>query len=99
MKKLMILASLVLLLISCSEPIVTAEYKVEEQIARETFYGGRQITFRGTAYDNYVVFDDNKQCPHSSYSFRTFKPFRGAKINKGDICIHCHKSWSLHKDK
>ena len=29
----MIIASLVVLLISCSEPTVTAEYRIEEQIA------------------------------------------------------------------
>ena len=95
----LILASLTTMLLSCSELTVTAEYKIEDQIYRETLYGGRQITFRGSAYDNYVGFDDNKQCPNSTYSFRTLKPFSGAKINKGDICSHCHKSWSLHENK
>lgn len=92
----MIFASLATMLLSCSEPTVTAEYKIEDQIYRETLYGGRQITFRGLVRDIYVVFDDNKQCLNSACSFGIFRPFIGTKINKGDICSYCYKSWNLY---
>ena len=99
MKKLTFIGSLLFILIGCSEPTVTAEYRIEEQISRETQFGGRQVTFRGSAKDNYVVFDGNKQCPHSpGHAFRTYKPFRGAKINSGDHCAYCGYTWTLHKD-
>lgn len=63
---------------------------------------GSEIAFKGTNPDAYLEFDENKRCPfNESESFRTYKPYRNAPINRGDLCarIGCGLSWSNHKNK
>ena len=88
----------VIILAACSEPTVTREEHFATTVDQEYQTLGYQVSFKANPGDRYIVYDDNKECPHIKGSpFRTTKPYRGAPINEGDKCTRCGKSWSLHK--
>ena len=90
----------VFVLASCSEPKVTRVEDFEQQVRGERNVLGYQVSFKANPGDKYIVFDENKECPNEKgYVFRTTKPYAYAPINKGDICTHCRKKWSSHKNR
>ena len=56
-----------------------------------------EISFRGS--HKFIIWDHNVHCPYEpSYDFRTETTSVRNPL-RGDRCLHCKKTWSIHQKK
>lgn len=107
MKNIILISFVAIILVSCGnssssenssyiEPQCT-DYEQVPGIPydHETING--EICFRGL--NKFIIWDHNVHCPFEpDYDFRT-EATSVRNPSRGDRCLHCKKTWSIHRKK